>query len=114
MSVVVALVLEGCSCFIHPDTRANWAERLAAAENNIKQERLDIEAAGNAARSNQLGFIDDIHSLRPNDNAADMDADYSRGEVLKWSKSQSEATEAIKDIEQDLAILRDEMSEEGF
>lgn len=114
LSVVVALVLEGCSWIVLPEERQGWADRIAAAENNLKQERLDVEAAGNAARSNQLSFIDDIHSLRPNDNAADLDADDSRSQVLQWSKSQSEATDKIKDIEQDLALLRDEIEEDGF
>jgi len=64
MSVVVALVLEGCSWVVLPDTRQNWADRLEAAENNLKQERLDIEAAGYAARENQLEFIAPLrHSI---------------------------------------------------
>lgn len=111
---VVALWFGGCSWIVSPDTQQGWADRLTAAEGNLKQERLDIEAAGNAARSNQLGFIDDIHSLRPNDNAADLDADDSRSQILQWSQSQSDATDKIKDIEQDLALLRDEIEEDGF
>jgi len=138
MSVVVALVLEGCSWIVAPDTRQNWVDRLEAAESNLKQERLDIEAAGRAARENQLGFISDIESLKcqpieyggyettPGHKQYDHELTFidcdkvkeqcnnDRDQILQWSKSQDEACTSIKDIEQDMALLRDEMSEEGF
>ena len=106
-----------------PEERAGWTERLKAAETNLKQERFDVEAAGNAARQNQLGFIDDIVYSRTSqrgiegalgEDAIEADARDSRDQVLKWSKSQEKATDGIKDIEQDLALLRDEIEEGGF
>lgn len=109
---VVALSCWGCSWVVLPDTRQNWADRLAAAENNLKQERLDIEKAGYAARENQLEFIRSI-AAKDLEYAAN-EATGDRDQILQWSQSQSDATESIKDIEQDLALLRDEMSEEGF
>lgn len=112
MSAVVALVLEGCSWIVAPDKRQNWVDRLAAAENNLKQERLDIEKAGYAARENQLEFI---RSIAAKDlEYATTEAAGDRDQILLWSKSQDEACTSIKDIEQDMALLRDEMSEEGF
>lgn len=110
--MVVASLCGGCSWIVAPDTRQNWVDRLEAAESNLKQERLDIEAAGYAARENQLEFI---RSIAAHDWIyATTEAAGDRDQILQWSQSQSEATGAIKDIEQDLAILRDEMSEEGF
>lgn len=120
---VVALYFNGCSFIVSPQKRGEWRERLAAAEKNLKNERLDIEAAGKAATSNQLGFIDDIVYLRKlridpplsmNEEQIEADAIDCRNQVLLWSKSQQDACEKIKDIEQDMALLRDDMEEGGF
>lgn len=112
ISAVVALVLEGCSWIVLPEERQGWADRLAAAENNIKLERIEIDRAGKAAMDNQLEFISAIAS-HDTDYAVN-EAPYDRGQVIEWSKSQEDATTKIKDIEQDMALLRDEIEEDGF
>ena len=135
VAAVVALLYGGCSWIVLHSTRSAWTDRISAAENNIKKYRQDIESAGHAARENQLGFIDDIVYARrtsgglesvfdgvlgnsvkgaTDEDAIEVDARDSRDQVLKWSKSQEKATDGIKDIEQDLALLRGEIEEEGF
>lgn len=111
---VVALWIEGCAWIVAPDVRQDWCDRLAAAQHNLSQERADIEVAGDAARLNQLGFIEDIRSLRPDNEQTNADAFDSISEISKWSESQKGATDAIKDIEEDLSILKDEIEVGGI
>jgi len=109
--LVVATLCVGCSWIVNPSVRSGWCDRLAAAERNLDVERLEIEADGEGARKNQIEFINVLSAGDP--AYAQSEAEEDRGQVLEWSRGQSEATARLSDIEQDIEALRQEIEEEA-
>jgi hypothetical protein len=112
--LVVAMILQGCAYVVSPDTQAQWADRLAAAETTIQNNRLDIEAAAGTTRANQIALNSALEICSEKDVTAGLDARYNEAEIQKYYQAQIDALDRLKDVGQDLALLRDEIEEGGF
>lgn len=112
LAMVVAILCEGCAWIVAPDTQREWADRLAAAETTIMANRGRLDIIGTAGHRNCLNFIEEIDAL---DGADDGKVKaYNIEQVERWNADQRESLSAIRDAEQDLALLRDEIEEGGF
>lgn len=114
LTAVVALWCGGCAWIVAPGDRAEWGSRLAAAENLIKANRLDIESAAGTTKANEIALNSALEVCSEKDVTAGLDARYNEGEINKYYTAQMEAAERLKDVGQDLALLRDEIEEGGF
>jgi len=114
LMAVVALWCGGCAWIVPTGTQQEWADRLAAAESSIKRSRSDIEAAAGTTKANQLALNSALEICSEKDVTAGLDARYNEGEIQKYYKAQIDALTSIGDVEQDLALLRDEIEEGGF
>lgn len=109
---VVALWCEGCSWIVAPDTRQEWADRLRATEATIAVDRSRLEFTVEKGKTNCMAFIDEIDALDGDDDGSIKR--YNIDQINLWHGDQIDRLESIKDCEQDLALLRDEIEEGGF
>lgn len=114
LMAVVALWCGGCAWIVAPGTQQEWADRLAAAETTIRDNRIDIEGAAETTRANQIALNSALEVCSKDDPSVALDAIYNEGEIKKYYTAQMDAVELLKDVGQDLALLRDEIEEGGF
>ena len=111
LTAVVALWCEGCAWIVAPDTQQEWADRLAATEATISADRKRLEFDAEKGKTNCMAFIDEIDALDGDDDGSVKR--YNVDQINLWHGDQMEKLESIKDCEQDLALIRDEIEEGG-
>lgn len=112
--LVVAALCGGCAWIVPTSTQQEWADRLAASENAIKNNRTDMENIAELSKGNQLSLNSALEKWSATDLTAGSDAAFNRGEIERTYQAQVDALNSLRDVGQDLALLRDEIEEGGF